>query len=179
MTKHQLASVPAPDPYKRSIWTWMIQYGGACAVDMNDRTHGYFSPRSVELYYSSCLDISRAITKKALADFKLSGIDFNQSSDPASHIGYGFGGTFSDTQTEFHYLAGTLVSGSGKRYYWGTHVEEELGFSSFANVIRLIKNEPDWDEAIAYLEKRLSEKYGFEHNCNMPIHRVEKYEIGK
>lgn len=171
--------IATPDPYKRSIWTWMIQYGGACDIDESAPSL-HQSIRSYEDYYGSKLNISRTITRKALADFKASGVDFDLSSDPASHVGHGFAGTFTSHQTEFHYLAGTLVSGSGRRYIWGVHVDSEVGsFGSFATVVRLIREEPDWDTAIAYLEKRLSLKYGFEHECVLPIKRIEEFTIGE
>lgn len=159
------------DPYKVAAWHWLVKYGAACNVEDPSDTF-----LRVENYYGNCLDIDYDRTLATCTDLREHGINYAASEDPASHVGRGFAGTFTEAELQFNYLGGLLVSNSGKSWYWGVHIEDEV--SSFAGVLRLLRTEPSWEEAIGGLDKRLGEeKRSFRYVCTLPIKPVQMWEI--
>lgn len=160
------------DPYKKAAWHWLVKYGAACVAKDPKKP----SFREIENYYGNCLDIDYDLTFAAQTDLREHGINYAASEDPASHVGAGFAGTFTSAELRFNYLGGVLVSNSGKSWYWGVHVEDEV--SSFAGVLRLLRTEPSWEETIDGLARRLGgEQWSFGYTCKLPIKPVQMWEV--
>lgn len=136
------------DSCAQAIWTLMIAKGGA-------------TPKEDD-YYSSSIKVNIKDTLDAYDNLSRYGIDLSKCSDPASHVAQGFKDTFTNSDLEIHYLAGTLVTNNGKKYEWVMPTDS----SDFGKLIRqLISSDLSINDAI----ERLGDKITDPERCKYPF----------
>lgn len=148
--------------YKEDVWNWLIKYGGA--VEHEEK----YGRVEVTDYYGGRLRNDRQLTIKVLEKIREHGINYEESTDPATHIGRGFNGTFASEELQFTYMMGGLVLGNGDKVYWGANAEEDM---DFGGAVRLITQDIDLETALEHLEERLTDKesdWMFPYTCKLP-----------
>jgi hypothetical protein len=150
----------AEQKYKQMVWGIVIANGGALDTPCDDID-----------YYGACLNADYVKTQEMLAAIRKSGIDWQCSSDPASHVGDGFNGTFASRSFQVPYLKGTLVLNDGQEFTVGVGTDPALLPTSFSAILEMILNDLGLENALSKLEDRLTSKhidaYNFKFSCNI------------
>ena len=97
--------------FLEKVWHLLITHGGVC------KSHGNDYPDPIN-YYSGNFNADREATEEALKYIVQHGVKYTECSDITGGTG-GSGGSLTEI-LEVPYLMGELVTGNGKRYYWGT-----------------------------------------------------------
>ena len=151
--------------YKRAVWSLLIANGGVLKESESWRD-------SDINYYGGNVDTDRELTVSALEQIRAVGIDWNASTDPASHVGQGFNGTFTDTQLQVPYLKGFLCLEDGQTFIFLASCGDSDTYSpsSFQRMLELIVNAQSVEDALDRLEDRLTsiDSYTFGYYCRIP-----------
>lgn len=173
--------------YLETIYSHLIMHGGVIRTPP-ERRHPIDSDYLD--YYNASVAVDYDATLEACHRIEEVGVDWEECTDPASHVGEGFGDT--ENNLRFNYLIGTVVLNDGTEYLWGANVaddEENIGGElSFSRVMRMIRTTPPMDEVLSGLKHRLGlddpdpddtvdpearlrwakRDFGMSHNCTIP-----------
>ena len=154
--------------YKQAIWALLLANGGIRDAEAFNRYSSWERYDDVS-YYGSSVETSHKLTLKAFEAIKKHGINWNSSTDPASHVAQCFNGTFTDSQLQVPYLKGFLTLNDGSVQCWLTNTSDDLP-SSFVKILELITNADTIEVALEKLEERLTQPKAatyFSYNCKI------------
>ena len=141
--------------YIETITHFMIAYGGVS----NPQDDGFSRYKGMVNYYGGQVNCSRDKTEEAIKDFKIHGINYAESSDPASHSAPYFAGTFTSNQYNLEYLQSTIVSNSGQIYTFLLSLND-IEFGSLVSFIAKYDLLFDW--ACQKVEQRIIKSNEFD-----------------
>ncbi len=128
--------------YKKAAWSLLVSKGGVRGPQKNE-----YWEEDVD-YYGCTVATRQKETLEALALIQADGVDWNATTDPANHMGQGFNHTFTDSAYEVPYLKGILVTNKGDSFVWLADSHGSFGTTSFAAMLQLILEAPDFEEAV-------------------------------
>ena len=130
--------------FLEKVWHLLITHGGVC------KSHGNDYPDPIN-YYSGNFNADREATEEALKYIVQHGVKYTECSDITGGTGSS-GGSLTEI-LEVPYLMGELVTGNGKRYYWGT----KSNALSLPMILKLLSSGYTLDASTDSLKLRLQE----------------------